>query len=151
MFARRPLVALLPVGLLLVAAEAGAGFPGGTIVISNERVDTAAPDWEKLLKKRQKSELNKGVDGWSLFLVAYLNRSPGAEEVNLVFYEVTGKEREQVNHFPIATKPNAKIIASEVVLSTEQGFKAGGKYLVLITRLIDGKEVVYAKTNLALK
>ena len=151
---------LVGVAALLVAAStlaprlahAGPVFPGGTLVITKEPVDTGSADWEKQLKKTQVDTLTKVVDAWKVFLVAYLNKSAGADEVNLVFYDITApKQREQVNAFPVATKANAKIIASSIDISPEQGFKAGNKYQVLVTRLIGGKEVIYARTTLSLK
>ena len=40
---------------------------------------------------------------------------------------------------------------SNLDLRPDRGFKEGGKYQVLITRLINGKEEVYARTLLELK
>ena len=82
--------------------------------------------------------------------VVRLKHAPGAEEVNLVFYDTTPK-REYINSYPIRAKATAKIILSEVDLRPEDGFKPGNKYQVLITRLINGKEEVYARTSLELK
>ena len=137
-------------GALAVAAPALAGPPGGSLFITDHEVNTTLPDWEKRLPKEAKDTLVKQVDGWKIFLVAYLNKVAGSTEVNLVFYDVTGGKREQVNAFPVATKASAKILASSIEISEEQGFKAGHKYQVLVTRLIGGKEVVYARTVLTL-
>lgn len=145
-----PLTLALAVALL-AAGGARASSPGGSLVITKEATDTSQPDWEATLKRNQIETLHKGVDGWKIFLLAYLNKAAGSDEVNLVFYDLTGGGREQVNHFPIGTRANAKIITSEVQISAEQGFKADHKYQVLITRIIGGKEVVYAKTTLTLK
>ena len=40
---------------------------------------------------------------------------------------------------------------SDVQLSTEQGFKVGARYDVMITRLSGGHEDVYARARLDLK
>ncbi len=68
-----------------------------------------------------------------------------------LFYDVANKEHEPTNHFGITTQPSAKILASNVSFGVDQGFKAGHKYNVLITRLIGGKEDVYAKGQIMLK
>ena len=144
-------VALVAAALALSATDVAAARKG-TIVITDHEVDSRSPTFEKDLKKASRDTLNKGVEGWNLFLVAYLKKAAGAEEVNLVFYEWDGKKAgEQVNAFPIATSAKAEILASTVAVSPEQGFKAGTRYEVLITRLIGGKEDVYAKTILTLK
>ncbi|MSP60287.1 MAG: hypothetical protein EXR72_08090 [Myxococcales bacterium] len=151
MTARGWMMRAIVIGLLLVAGQARAGFPKGTLIITDEEIDTQSATFEKDLKKHSRDTLRKGVEGWKIFLVAYLKRAAGSAEVNLVFYDIAGKGREQVNAFPIATSAKAEILASKVEISPEQGFKVGGKYQVLITRLIGGKEEIYAKTVLSLK
>ena len=139
---------VLSIALAPVAAHA---FSGGTLVITDHAMNPAEKGWEKALAKAQKSVLAKSGEGWHLYFVAYLNKAAGAEEVNLVFYDVTKGKHEQVNAFPIGTKADAKILMSDAEITAELGFKAGNKYQVLITRLIGGKEVVYAKASLELK
>jgi hypothetical protein len=151
MIARGWLQVAVVAGAVATAGEAAA-FPKGAIIITEHEVDTKSPTFEKDLKKAARDSLNKGVEGWNLFLVAYLKKAAGADEVNLVFYELKGKGRgEQINAFPIATSAKAEILASTVAISPEQGFKAGTRYEVLITRLVGGKEDVYARTTLSLK
>lgn len=152
MIARGLLQVALMAGSLAALSTEAAAAPKGTIVITDHEVDTKSPTFEKDLKKAARDTLNKGVEGWNLFLVAYLKKSAGAEEVNLVFYDWDGKKAgEQINAFPIATSAKAEILASTVAVSAEQGFKAGNRYLVLITRLIGGKEEIYARTTVTLK
>lgn len=130
------------------------GTPG-TITITDKKLDVAKVTSVKDLKSEQRGILKKGADelGWKVYLVAHLNRAPGSDEVNLVFYDQApkpGQPREPVNAFAIHTKKDAKIMTAEVEIRPDEGFKPGGKYTVFITRLIGGKEEVYARTTLDL-
>lgn len=53
--------------------------------------------------------------------------------------------------YPIRTKRDAKIMLATLEIKPEDGFKVGGKYSVLITRLLNGREDIYARTTLELK
>ncbi len=154
------LLLLLALALPSLGLAAVPGLsPGspGTITITEKKLEPAQANSLKDLKAEQRSVLGKApeAEGWQIHLVAHLNRPPGAEEVNIVFYDQTppkpGQPREPINAYPIHTKKDGKVMLAQVEVRPEDGFKAGGKYLVLITRLINGKEDVYAKTTLELK
>jgi hypothetical protein len=138
------------VTLVISAGVAGAATPG-SLFITAEQVNTSEADFEKDLKKQAVQELEKKGDQWTLYFVAFLKKSPGAPEVQLVFYDTAQKAHEPINAFPIATQASAKVLSSSVSFGTDQGFKPGHKYNVLITRLIKGKEDVYAHSTLTLK
>ncbi len=152
--------------LSVYATSAGAGAPGhaagpapgssGSIVITDHLLNPAMSSFQKDIKTEGKASLPKNPDSetWKVFFVAWLNKAPNADDVNIVFYEPgpakPGQAREPVQAYPIHTKSSAKILMSQIDLKPEDGFKAGGKYQVLITRLINGKEDVYARTTLEL-
>lgn len=124
--------------------------PPGTLYIVEGHVEATGPDFDKALKAASRTSLTKNdSDVWHVSFVAFLKKQPGAEEVHLVFYEAGVKE--PVNAYPIRTRATAKILAAEVDIKPEDGFKPGHKYQVLITRLINGREEVYARTGLELK
>ena len=149
MSAARRISSLLA-GLMLCSTVALGAAPG-TLIVLGTKVDPGSPNFERDVKAAARTQLGKdNADNWHLSFVAYLKRPPGAEEVNLVFYDTTPK-REYINSYPIRAKATAKIILSEVDLRPEDGFKPGNKYQVLITRLIDGKEDIYARTQVELK
>ncbi len=135
----------------LVVSLRASAIPSGSLLITDHAMDPKSPTFERDLRRAAKTALPRVGDGWHLYFVAYLKRSPGAPELNLVFYETQGGKREQVNVFPIQTQESAKVLMSEAEISPENGFKVGGKYQVLLTRLIGGKEEVYARTTLELK
>ena len=68
-----------------------------------------------------------------------------------MFYEQGGAGKAaEANAFPIQTQPSAKILMSDVSVNPEAGIKPG-KYDVRITRLVNGKEEIFARTHVELK
>ena len=148
---RTPIVVIVSLGLLGIATpSAHAGAPG-TMVLTSEQVDTADADFEKDAKKKQVSSLTKTGDQWTLYFLAFLKKAPGSKQVDLVFYDTAEKKHEPTQAFPIVTQPTAKILTSSVNFNADQGFKAGHKYNVMVTRLIGGHEDVYARSTITLK
>src|SRR5690349_5227187 len=90
------------VAVVISAGVAGAAAPG-SLFITAEQVDTSGSDFEKELKKQAVQSLEKKGDQWTLYFVAFLKKSPGAPEVQLVFYDTAEKAHEPTNAFPIAT------------------------------------------------
>jgi hypothetical protein len=138
-----------------LAAMLGAGtaraLPGGTLVITDHAIDPHAQSLDKEAKKASKGSLPKAAEGWHIYFVAWLNKAPGAKDLNLVFYSIPTKKGEEPNAFPVtAQSENAKIVMADLTVSPEVGLKPG-KYNVRVTRLVGGKEQVFAKTNLELK
>jgi len=140
----------LVVIVLGLGVQARAGTPG-TMVLASEQIDTSGADFEKEAKKKQVTSLTKTGDQWTLHFLAFLKKAAGSKEVQLVFYDEAEKKHEPTNAFPIETQPNAKILVSSVSFSGDQGFKAGHKYNVMVTRLIGGHEDVYARSTITLK
>jgi hypothetical protein len=105
------------------------------------------------MKKQSKAAIaNTGGGNWTLNFMVFLKEAPGANTVNIVYYDTTAKPREQVNYSEVSVKPDQKIIQlNGVAISKDLGFVKGHKYDVLATRLIGGKEKVYAKTTVTLK
>ncbi len=143
---RTALVAMI----LGIGLQAWAGAPG-TMVLTAEQVDTSDSNFEKNAKSKQVTSLSKTGDQWTLYFLAFLKKSAGSKEVQLVFYDEAEKAHEPTNAFPIETQPSAKILVSSVTFGGDQGFKPGHKYNVMVTRLIGGHEEVYARTTVTLK
>lgn len=154
--------ALCAVVLSIGLNEAQAG--PGTIYITDHKVSPGSSTFVKELKAENKSALLRDPDSesWKVYFVANLTKAAGAEDVHIVFYDLKDKtldkgkkpqpaqDVEPVQAYPIHTKPTARVLMSEVDLKPEEGFKSGGKYQVLITRIVNGKEDVYARTTLEL-
>jgi len=144
--------------LLLGVAPALAGPPAGSIVVTERRLNPALHSFQEDLKTEARKVLSKKpeLENWKIFFVAYLKKAAGDSKVNVVFYDAAqsnkpGQPREPIHFAEIGTKPDTKVLMSDLDLRPDQGFKEGGKYQVLITRLINGKEEVYARTQLELK
>jgi hypothetical protein len=141
----------IAVAAALLFAVVAHAAPPGSMILTAEQVDTGNADFEKEAKKKQIQSLSKTNEQWTLYFLAFLKKAAGSKQVQLVFYDTAEKAHEPTNAFPIQTQPSAKILASSVTFTGDQGFKAGHKYNVLVTRLVGGKEDVYARTTLTLK
>ena len=148
-------------GLALAAPPrptANGPAPGssGSIVITDHQLNPALSSFQKDLRSEAKTTLAKNPDSdtWKIHFIAYLNHAT-SEDVNVVFYDPEplkpGQTREPIQAYPLHTKSNAKIVISQLDLKPEEGFKPGGKYQVLVTRLLtNGKEDVYARGSIEL-
>jgi hypothetical protein len=121
-----------------------------SLIITSEQIDTTG-NFKAKAKKASVKELKSQNEQWTIFFIAFLKHSPGSPEVNLVFYDQADKSHEPTNAFPITTQSSAKVLVSSVSFGADQGFKPGHTYNVLITRLVGGKEDVYAGSTIALK
>lgn len=151
---------------LLLGTSASATFaepscPGGgasgTITVTDRKLDSSQVTNASVLKSEQRCTVakDKSAEEWELNLVANLSRATGAEQVNIVFYEQGSGKPEvpgnEVNSFPIRTKKDTKTVIATLEINPDGGFKVGGKYSIVVTRLVNGREEVYAKTTLELK
>lgn len=133
------------------------GGASGTITVTEKKLDSSQVSNASVLKAEQRCTLSKdkSADEWELNLIAHLSRAIGAEEVNIVFYDQASGKPEtpgnEVNSFSIRTKKDTKIVIATLEINPDGGFKVGGKYSIVITRLVNGREEVYAKTTLQLK
>lgn len=135
---------------MMAASMPALGATPGSLFILAEPVEPSS-GFEKEVKSKARQVVEMKNDQWTLYFVAFLKKPPGVPDVELVFYDVADKAHEPTNHFAITTQPSAKILASNISFGIDQGFKAGHKYNVLITRLVGGKEDVYAKGQVTLK
>lgn len=149
------LVFSLAMGVGLSPARAdGYGANRGKIVVSdNEFTGGWGSDSEmvKALKKQGKSVVKGEGGAWTLNLMVFLKEAAGASTVNIVYYDVSGK-RDQVNFSEVQVQPTQKILQlNGIAISKDLGFVAGHKYEIAATRIIGGKEKVYAKGTVTLK
>ncbi len=145
---------LLAAGLAssaLLPPPALAGL-GGRIFVSDAPYGSFGSEKEMnaALKKQSKTTF-KGDNSWTLSFMVFLNASPGAATINIVYYDLS-KQKEQVSFTEVGVKPDQKIVQlNDQTVSKDLGFVKGHKYEVRATRLVGGKEKVYAKTVITLK
>jgi hypothetical protein len=141
-------------GTALVPARAEAQLAGQIITAEQSLPDptgnTAA--WVKELKKLNKATFTKDESGgWQVYFLAFLKKAAGTNEVNLVFYDVTQGKPDQVHYISFTVTPGQKTLKSQFKLSADDPIKAGHKYEVRLTRVVNNKEDVLAKTTLSFK
>jgi hypothetical protein len=125
----------------------------GKIVVSDAEWGSYGSEKElnAALKKQGKTTF-KGDGSWNLNMMVFLGSGAGADKINIVYYDTSKKPPEQVNFNEIGVKPDQKIVQiNGIALSKDMGFVKGHKYEVRATRIIGGKEKVYAKTSITLK
>lgn len=136
--------------LLLAAPPAFAEAPG-SMIITADPIDTTSSDFAKAAKEAQVKEVDKKGDQWSFSFLAWLKRADPASEINVAFYDVATKGHELVNAVAVSVPPRAKVMTSTVSIGPDQGFKAGHTYHVLLTRVKNGRENVFAQSKLTLR
>jgi hypothetical protein len=148
---------LLLASLLLAPAPARAdawsGQKGRIFVSDTEYLGGYASDSAMIagMKKQSKTTLKGEAGSWNLNFMVFLKEAAGGNTVNLVYYDIS-KKREQINYTEVGVKPEQKIVQlNGVTVSKDLGFVVGHKYEIVATRIIGGKEKVYAKTVITLK
>ena len=134
--------------VLLAAAPALAMPPG--IYIDDKAIDTTSLTFEKDLRKHNKRSIAQENGKWHFFYIVYLNKPAPADQLNLVFYDAKAKGPQEPVAYPINTKAGAKILGGEATCAPEDTIKAG-PYIVKITHLQNGKELVLATARLDFK
>lgn len=153
-FAVAAFFSLAPFRPLRPAYADGWGAMKGKVVVSDAEFGSgygSDADMLKAVRKQARTSI-KGDGAWTLNVMVFLKEAAGAETINIVFYDVSVKPREQVNFTEVKVQPSQKIVqVNGIAVSKDLGFVKGHKYDVLATRLIGGKEKVYAKGTVTLK
>jgi len=138
-------------GVLALAPRAAVA--AGRIVVSDAEFGSYASEKEMnaALKKQGKTTF-QGGGSWNLNMMIFLGSAPGADKINVVYYDLSKHPPDQVNFTEVGVKPDQKIVQlNGQTISSDMGFVKGHKYEVRATRVIGGKEKVYAKTTITLK
>lgn len=125
----------------------------GQIVFSETKLDPPASekDFAALVRKaRRKATLTAAEGQWGFHFIAFLREPPRADKVNLVWYRFAGRKAEQVDYVEFVVPPTGVTLRAQTVLSKAQ-FNEGDRLEGRITRIIGGKEKVYARCKLTLK
>jgi hypothetical protein len=136
-----------------IAFAPRAAHAGGRIVVSDVEFGSFGSEKEMnaALKRQAKTSL-KGDGTWSLNLMVFLGAGAGTEKINIVYYDMSKKPPDQVSFTEVGVKADQKIVQlNGQAISKEMGFVKGHKYEIRATRLVGGKEKVYAKTTITLK
>ena len=145
--------AVAALALCALAPRAAHAQAKGKIYVSDVEFGAYASEKEMAaaIKRQSKTTIKEEGGTWPLNFMVFLNAAPGADKINIVYYDLS-KRNEQVDFAEIGVKPDQKIIQlNGQAVSKEKGFVKGHRYDVLATRLIGGKEKVYARTTITLK
>ena len=139
--------------LSTLAPRAAHAQAKGRIYVSDVEFGAYSSEKEmaQAIKKQAKTTIKDEGGTWPLNLMVFLNAAPGADKINLVYYDLS-KKHEQVDFAEVGVKPDQKIVQlNGQAVSKEKGFVKGHKYEIRATRLIGGKEKVFAKATITLK
>ena len=145
--------AVATLALAALAPRAAHAQAKGRIYVSDAEFGAFGSEKEMAtaLKRQSKTTIKEEGGVWPLNFMVFLNAPPGADKINIVYYDLS-KKHEQVDFSEVGVKPDQKIIQlNGQAVSKEKGFVKGHKYEVRATRLIGGKEKVYAKATITLK
>ena len=141
--------------LVVFAPGLAEGQMTGQIICSDQPLpdpsgNTAA--WFKELKKANKTTFTKDENGnWTVHFLAFMKGAAGSDKVNVVFYDITKGKPDQVHYIEFNVTAAQKTLKSVFKLNTDDPVKAGNKYDVRLTKVVNGKEVVLARTTLNFK
>jgi hypothetical protein len=142
-------------GLFLSTPAPAAAQLSGQIITSDQPLPDpsgSTADWVKDLKKVHKVTFEKDAGGgWMVHFIAFLKKAAGGTDVNLVFYDVTEKKPDQVHYVQYTVTPTQKTLKASCKLGPDDPVRAGRKYEVRLTRIVNNKEDVLAKVNLTFK
>jgi hypothetical protein len=127
----------------------------GQIITTDQTIpdpgeNTAA--WVKELKKLNKTTFTKDENGnWTVHFLAFMKGAAGGDKLNIVFYDITKGKPDQVHYIEFNVTAAQKTLKSMFRLNADDPVKAGNKYDVRLTKVVNGKEVVLARTTLTFK
>jgi len=146
-------VAVGALALCALAPRAAHAQAKGKIYVSDVEFGAYASEKEMAaaIKRQSKTTIKEEGGSWPLNFMIFLNAAPGADKINIVYYDLS-KKNEQVDFAEIGVKPDQKIIQlNGQAVSKEKGFVKGHRYDIRATRLVGGKEKVFAKATITLK
>jgi hypothetical protein len=145
--------AVAVLALCALAPRAAHAQSKGRIYVSDAEFGSFGSEKElaAALKRQSKTTIKEEGGVWPLNFMIFLNAPAGADKINIVYYDLS-KKHEQVDFAEVGVKPDQKIVQlNGQGVSKEKGFVKGHKYEIRATRLIGGKEKVYAKATITLK
>ena len=133
------------------------GVASGKIVVTDNELPSEAAGLLRLVKpaaKKTDPYRSEGENSWTVNLVAVMKREPKAS-VNVVFYDKDDKaalaKHEPVRAIEVHPAAHNKVVTvPSVNITADQGFVANKTYIVRVTEIEGGKEIVLAETQLTL-
>ncbi len=128
----------------------------GKIILSAAPLPDSAGTPSQTIKAYRKLHLKTvtGVAGdedmsWTLYVTAFLKKKPRVTALSLDFYKKNGAY--VANKRFSGTDANAKIFASKILISENDGLNKGQTYTVKLNAEVRGREVTLARTKATFK
>ncbi|MBW2733000.1 MAG: hypothetical protein JRH20_11460 [Deltaproteobacteria bacterium] len=160
----RPMATISLVVMLLFAGwaeTASAEKPGPTYRRHRSRIVwqpqafesfSTEKEFSKIIAKARRSKvLKRDAKGlWPFHFIAFLKSKPRATKLTLVWYRLN-KKREQVDFTEFTVPADGLTLQAQLMLKPLMGFKSGDRLEARVTRLVGGREKVYASCRITLK
>ncbi len=103
--------AVAALALCALAPRAAHAQAKGKIYVSDVEFGSYASDKEMAaaIKRQSKTTIKEEGGTWPLNFMIFLNAAPGADKINIVYYDLS-KKNEQVDFAEVGVKPDQKII-----------------------------------------
>jgi len=141
--------------LVVFAPGLAEGQLTGQIICSDQPLPDPSGSWAeytKSLKKLHKSTFTKDENGnWTVHFLAFMKGAAGGDKLNIVFYDITKGKPDQVHYIEFNVTATQKTLKSVFKLNADDPVKAGNKYDVRLTKVVNAKEVILARTTLTFK
>jgi hypothetical protein len=125
----------------------------GQIITAQQEIPVSDDEDElaATLARVAKTVLDKRGDTWSFNMMGFLTAKPKTDEVMLLIYDITDGKRTYMTGKDISIDPEALIMAAAIEVTEDDGIKSGKKIELVLGRLVNGKETVFAKTKVTFK
>lgn len=128
----------------------------GKVVTSNQPLAPAGEEAQFLayLKANNRKTIS-GAPGspWQVYFIAFFAKPIGAPMCHVALYDVSNKGHKPEFVEAVGqevSQPDQRNLASSIELSRDR-FKAGHTYELRVTRVVKGKEQIYARTRITLR
>ena len=113
--------------------------------------DSEATFMDLVRKASKQKQLTRSAKGnWTLHFLAFLRSAPKHKRVNLVWYRLGKRRPEQVDFTAFTMSPRERTLRGQVTVTADQGFAPNQTYELRLTRLVRGREKVYARCRITL-
>ncbi len=105
----------------------------------------------RYLDERQQAQIGRAAEGpWTVHLIAFFSKPIGDSTCHVAIYDLSGGKARFVEAQGQQVQAAQTNLATQVELSPDR-FKAGQAYELRVTRLVKGKERVYARARIVLR
>jgi hypothetical protein len=124
----------LVLAAILLSSVTALAAPGGTIYVLPDAIDLKEADYEAKAKKDSIKTVENRDGRWTMFVLAWLKRTPGGKNVEVAFFDKAKKRPDPDSSIVVGTQPSAKVFATLVNIADDAGLEAGHTYEMRIKK-----------------